>query len=150
MIVDAHLHVFRAADAVPRVVDPLVPPERQATVEDLLGVMAGAGIDRAVLVPLADEDAYVGEARRDHAGRFAAVLVADATVQGRAGDDALEALAARGEVLPYDAVRTRSLGDPARPLAESPMLPVPRHLATPRARCGPTSLPSSSLLAALT
>ena len=130
MIVDAHLHVFRSAHVLPRVVDALVPPEREASVEDLLGVMADAGVERAVLVPLATEDAYVAAVRRDHPGRFAAVAVADEAVQGRrAGVDPLEALAARRDGYRFDALRTQWLGDPGGPLADSPMLPVLRHLA---------------------
>ena len=133
MIVDAHVHVFRTAHALPRVVDELVPPEREAPVEDLLDVMAAAGIARAVLVPLATEDAYLAAALRAHPERFAAVAVADPAVQGRVpGVDPLDALAARRAALPFHALRTQWLGEPGIPLAESPMLPVLRSLAEAR------------------
>ncbi|HYY09295.1 MAG TPA: amidohydrolase family protein [Kineosporiaceae bacterium] len=130
MIVDAHVHVFLRADAAPRVVDDLVPPEREAPVEDLLAVMESAGVERAVLVPLATEDDYVAEVLGEHPSRFAAVAVADAAVQGReSGTDPVAALERRRESFPFHAVRTQWLGDPGAPLADSPMLPVLRHMA---------------------
>jgi predicted TIM-barrel fold metal-dependent hydrolase len=129
VIVDAHVHVFRPASVVPRVVDELAPAERDAPLEDLLAQMAAAGVDRAVLVPLATEDAYVAQALRAHPGRFAAVAVADAATQGRTEEDPLRALDRRRAGLDFRALRTQWLGDPGRPLAESPMLPVLRRLA---------------------
>jgi L-fuconolactonase len=130
VIVDAHAHVFRRADVLPRVVDELAPADREAPVEDLLADMAGAGVDCAVLVPLATEDDYVAEALRDHPGRFAAVAVADAVVQGRErGVDPVAALERRRDRFPFHGVRTRWLGDAAAPLSESPMLPTLRHMA---------------------
>jgi L-fuconolactonase len=130
MIVDAHAHVFRRADVLPRAVDELAPADREAPVEDLLAVMAAAGVDRAVLVPLATEDAYVAQALRDHPGRFGAVAVADAGTQGRErGVDPVTALERRRDGFPFHALRTQWLGDPGGPLAESPMLPVLRHMA---------------------
>jgi L-fuconolactonase len=130
MIVDAHAHVFLRADATPRAVDELAPAEREAPVEDLLAVMADAGVQRAVLVPLATEDAYVAQSLRAHPDRFAAVAVADAAVHGRqSGVDPVAALERRREGFPFHAVRTQWLGDPAAPLARSPMLPVLEHMA---------------------
>lgn len=133
MIVDAHVHVFRRADVLPRAVDELAPADREAPVEDLLAVMAEAGVERAVLVPLASEDDYVAEALRDHPGRFAAVAVADAATQGRErGVDPVAALERRREGFPFHGVRTQWLGHPGAPLAESPMLPTLRHMAETR------------------
>ena len=130
MIVDAHAHVFLRADAAPRAVDELAPAEREAPVDDLLAVMAGAGVERAVLVPLATEDDYVARVLREHPGRFAAVAVADAAAQGREpGIDPADALRRRRERFPFHAVRTQWLGDPTAPLAESPMLPALEHMA---------------------
>ena len=92
--------------------------------------MAEAGVDRAVLVPLASEDDYVAEALREHPDRFAAVAVADAAAQGRErGVDPVAALKRRREAFPFHGVRTQWLGDPAAPLADSPMLPTLRHMA---------------------
>jgi L-fuconolactonase len=130
MIVDAHAHVFLRADELPRSVDELAPAEREARVEDLLAGMAEASIERAVLVPLASEDDYVAEALRDHPDRFAAVAVADAATQGREpGLDPVAALERRRASFPFHGLRTQWLGEPGVPLAESPMLPVLRHMA---------------------
>jgi L-fuconolactonase len=127
LIVDAHAHVFRPAAVEPRTVDELAPAGRDAPIEALLAVLDAHGVDRAVLVPLGPEDAYVAAVLERHPGRFAAIAVADAAVQGRvAGVDPLRALADRA---PCSGLRTMWLGDPARPLSESPMLLVLRELA---------------------
>ena len=57
-IIDAHAHVFRPASIYPRGVDELAPADRDAPVEDLLELMAGGGVDGAVLVPLDANDDY--------------------------------------------------------------------------------------------
>jgi L-fuconolactonase len=130
MIVDAHVHVFRPAAVHPRVVDELAPAERDAPVEALLDVLGRHGVDRAVLVPLGPEDEYVAAVLDRHPGRFAAIAVADAAVQGRvAGVDPVRALEARARRLRFAGLRTMWLGDPQRRLAESPMLVVLRALA---------------------
>lgn len=130
LVVDAHVHVFRPASVRPRTVDDLVPAERDAPVEDLLGVMGAAGVDRAVLVALEADDGYLAEVLRAHPGRFAAIAVADAAVQGRsAGADPVAELERRRAALAFAGLRTQWLGDPALPLAESPMLPALRWLA---------------------
>jgi L-fuconolactonase len=130
MIVDAHAHVFRPADVLPRAVDALAPAGRDAPVVDLLEVMRHAGVDRAVLVPLATEDDYVAATLRAHPGRFAAVAVADAATQGRShGVDPVATLERRRDRFPFHAVRTQWLGDPHTPLSESPMLATLRHMA---------------------
>lgn len=128
MIVDAHLHVFRPASVHPRAVDALAPAGRDAPAEDLLAVMAETGIDKAVLVPLGPEDDYVAETVAAHPGRFAAIAVADRATQGRGPGDPVETLRARLD-RGFSGLRTQWLGDPSRPLAESPMLPVLRELA---------------------
>jgi predicted TIM-barrel fold metal-dependent hydrolase len=130
VIVDAHVHVFRPAGVLDRATDTLAPAEREAPVEDLLAVMGSAGVERAVLVPLGTEDAYVAEALAEHPDRFAAVAVADRAVQGREQDVApVGALERRRAEFPFHALRTQWLGDPTRPLADSPMLPLLDHLA---------------------
>ncbi|MBC6460622.1 amidohydrolase family protein [Actinomadura sp. HBU206391] len=129
MIVDAHVHVFRPFRVHPRVVDDLAPAERDAPVEDLRAAMAAAGVDRAVLVPLGSEDDYVAEVLAADPDRFAAVAVADPDTQGRtAGVNPVRLLHAR-LTRGFGALRTQWLGEPGRPLAESPMLPVLRELA---------------------
>jgi L-fuconolactonase len=130
VVVDAHVHVFRPVAVRPRTADELVPPERDAPVEDLLAVMASAGVDRAVLVPLEADDGYVAAVLREHPERFAAIAVADADAQGRArGANPVAALERRRAAFPFGGLRTQWLGDPARPLAESPMLPALHWLA---------------------
>jgi L-fuconolactonase len=130
VIVDAHAHIFRAAGVIERATDALAPPEREAAIEDLLAVMGSAGVERAVLVPLGTEDAYVAQALAEHPDRFAAVAVADRAVQGREdGVAPAAALARRRARFPFHALRTQWLGDPGRPLADSPMLPVLDRLA---------------------
>jgi L-fuconolactonase len=130
MIVDAHAHIFRPAEELPRTVDELAPAEREAPVEDLLACMAEAHVERAVLVPLASEDDYVAHALRAHPDRFAAVAVADAATQGRErGVNPVAALERRREAFPFHGLRTQWLGDPGAPLAESPMLPTLMHMA---------------------
>lgn len=130
MIVDGHLHVFRPASVVPRVVEELVPAERDAPVEDLLQVQAAHGVGGAVLVPLHTEDSYVARVMADHPGRFAAVAVAGAAALGQVpGTDPVAELRRRRDGLPFGALRTAWLGDPDRPLRDSPAFPVLRHLA---------------------
>lgn len=130
MIVDAHAHIFAAAGVLVRSVDELAPAERSAPVELLREQMSAAGVDRAVLVPLTDEDAYVGEARLAGPGTFAAIAVAGPAEHGlRAGVDPIEALEARRRDFPFEGLRSGWLGEPGRPLAESPALPALRWLA---------------------
>ena len=130
--VDAHAHVFRPAAVSPRGVDELAPDGRDAPVEDLLARMAAAGVDAAVLVPLDGADDYVAEVLADHPGRFAAVAVATPAEQGTASGDPVAALRARRERWPFAALRTSWLGEPGRPVRESPFLPVLRVLAEER------------------
>jgi L-fuconolactonase len=96
VIVDAHAHVFRRAALDGRAPDALVPAEREAPVEQLLGLMDAHGVDGAVLVPLDDRDDYVASVLGP---RFAAVAVG------------LHDLPARRERFPFAAVRTQALDD---------------------------------------
>ncbi|WP_028061467.1 amidohydrolase family protein [Candidatus Solirubrobacter pratensis] len=96
MIVDAHVHVFRRAELDGREPDALVPAERDAPVEQLLALMDGAGVDRAVLVPLDEHDEYVASVL-DH--RFAGIAVG------------LHSLPQRRERFAFDGVRTQRLDD---------------------------------------
>jgi predicted TIM-barrel fold metal-dependent hydrolase len=96
VIVDAHVHVFRRAEVDGREPDALVPADREAPVEELLALMDGAGVDRAILVPLDEHDEYVASVL-DH--RFAAIAVG------------LHSLAERRERFAFDGVRTQRLDD---------------------------------------
>jgi predicted TIM-barrel fold metal-dependent hydrolase len=130
MIVDGHAHVFLAAAQSGRGVDELIPYDREAPVERLLGAMAGAGVDRAVLVGVDRDDGYLATCRREHADRFAAIAVAGHEELGRvAGVDPVEALERRREDFAFDGLRAGWFGDPGRPAAESPALPALRRLA---------------------
>lgn len=127
--VDGHVHVFRPAAVSPRGVDDLAPADRDAPVEDLLARMADAGVAAAVLVPLDGHDDYVADVLERHPGRFAAVAVATAAEHGTAGGDSVAALRSRRERWGFGALRTSWLGDPTRPVTDSPFLPVLRLLA---------------------
>lgn len=131
MIVDGHLHVFRAASTdYPRPVDELAPADREAPVEDLLALMDDAGVDRAVLVPLGPEDRYVAECLAAHPDRFAAIGVADADTTGRTpGTDPVRALRERVEKAGLSGLRMNWLGEPGHPVTDSPAWPVLADMA---------------------
>jgi predicted TIM-barrel fold metal-dependent hydrolase len=131
VIVDAHLHVFLPdSPRYPRTVDALAPAGRTAPVEDLVATMDGAGVDRAVLVPLGPEDAYVAECRAADPGRFAMIGVADDAVTGRVpGTDPVRALRDRTDRTGLSGLRMNHLGDPAHPVTESPAWPALAHMA---------------------
>jgi predicted TIM-barrel fold metal-dependent hydrolase len=91
--------------------------------------MTDAGVTAAVLVPLDGTDDYVAEVLDRYPGRFAAVAVATAAdLSGSAGDP-VAALRARRARWPFDAVRCSWLGEPGRPVTDSPAMPVMRLLA---------------------
>lgn len=130
MIVDAHAHVFLpASEDYPRTADDLAPADRTAPVERLAVAMAGAGVEAAVLVPLDHHDRYVAEVLATDPHRFAAVAVAGDAVLGRTGADPVAALRTRRQTFPFHALRTSWLGEPGRPVHDSPFLPVAEHLA---------------------
>lgn len=128
-VVDGHAHVFRSAAASPRGIDELAPAEREAPAEELLARMADAGVEAAVLVALDGVDDDVAQAIECHPGRFAAVAVANPAELGTAGVDPVDAARMRRERLPFGALRFRWLGEPGRPVADSPALPVLRWMA---------------------
>jgi L-fuconolactonase len=129
VIVDAHLHLFRPAAISPRAVDTLAPADRDASVEELLELHRSFGVARAVMVPLGPEDGYLGEVLRRYPTRFAGVAVASSATEGRDPDaDPVDDLMRRREAVPFHGLRALWLGDPARRLAESPMLSVLRRM----------------------
>jgi predicted TIM-barrel fold metal-dependent hydrolase len=133
MIVDGHAHVFLAAGDSARGTDELIPAEREAPVERLEAAMDAAGVYRAVLVAVDAADDYVPRVRRERGERFAAIAVARPEEMGRVdGVDPVEALERRREGFEFDGLRTGWLGEPGRPLAESPALPALRWLAERR------------------
>ncbi len=108
MIVDAHLHVFKALSArYPREVHELFPAELEAPVEDYLAWMQRTGVDRAVLVPLTPHDDYVVEVVRRHEPKFAWVGVMDANAEDPVAD-----FDRRADGTGMRGLRIHALGDP--------------------------------------
>jgi L-fuconolactonase len=128
-MVDGHAHVFGPAGSTGRSLHELTPPDRSAPVEELLALMTRAGVSHAVLVPVDTADDVVADALARYPGRFAGVAVATDTELGRAGTAPVRALYARRARWPFAALRTSWLGDPARPIADSPAMPLLRALA---------------------
>lgn len=129
-IVDAHAHVFAAADRIPRVVDDLAPADRHEPVERLLATMNEHGVTSAVLVPLAGEDDYIRRAVQTYPGRFAAVAVATPREQGLVkGVEPTSALLQRRASLPFVALRSSWLAPPGTAVEDSPMFPTLRAMA---------------------
>lgn len=129
-IVDAHAHVFAAADRIPRVVDDLAPADRDEPVERLLATMKDHGVTSAVLVPLAGEDDYIRQAVQTFPDRFAAVAVATPREQGLVeGVEPTGALLQRRASLPFIALRSRWLAPPGTAVEDSPMFPTLQSMA---------------------
>jgi L-fuconolactonase len=128
-VVDAHAHVFRPVAVSPRGADELAPPDRDAPVDDLLARMDRAGVSAAVLVPLDGVDDYVAEVLDRCPDRFAAVAVATPAELGTGGVDPVAAYRNRRARWPFGALRSSWLGEPGRPVADSPALPVLRRMA---------------------
>lgn len=126
MIVDGHLHLFRPSGVLMRAVDELAPADREAPVEELLDAQARHGVDAAVVVPLGTEIEYLGDVLSRYPDRFAGVAVASAP--GEVGDIVAD-LEQRYARVKFHGLRVRSLGDPSRPLADSPMYGALRWLA---------------------
>jgi len=122
VIVDAHAHAFLPATAFARAVDALAPAERAAPVADFLAVMAANGVEPGGARP----------ARRGGRLRRAGAARASGPVRGGGGDArAADRGPARGAARCVRVPRLAHavVGDARRPLAESPLLPVMRHLA---------------------
>lgn len=109
MIIDAHLHLFRAvSDDYPRgVYEVMAPPEREEPAERLLEYMEGAGVDRAIVVPLSAHDRYLSEILRDFPGSFAGVGVFDPDVADPVAD-----IERRAAEVGLQGLRVFRLGDP--------------------------------------
>jgi L-fuconolactonase len=120
MRVDGHLHVFLSQREDPgREVSELAPAEREAPVELLLETMAVHGVDGAVLVPLGPELAYVARCLEESPDRFVGVCVADESLHADPPRGLRERAAAG-----FLGVRTDRLGEPGRPLRDSPVYPT--------------------------
>jgi L-fuconolactonase len=128
-IIDAHAHVFRPATVFPRGVDELAPAERDAPVEDLLQLMVGSGVEAAVLVPLDAHDDYVAQVLAEYPETFAAIAVATSSELRAGGARGVESLRARRASFGFHGLRTQWLGEPGRPVTDSPAMPILRYLA---------------------
>ncbi len=83
--VDAHLHVWQAAEGETPGVQTIVPPQTDVPIERASRVMLEHKIDRAVLVqPVfrGEDNSYVAASARNDPARFAAVCVVDPRVAG--------------------------------------------------------------------
>ena len=109
MIVDAHLHLFRAvSDDYPRAVyEVMATAERVELAEELLAQMELAGVDKAIVVPLSAHDHYLRDVLAQHPGRFAGVGVFDPGVADPVAD-----LKRRLDELDLQGLRVFRLGDP--------------------------------------
>ena len=122
MIVDSHLHLFRAvSDSYPRAVyEVMAPAEREELAEGLLEYMESAGVDRAVVVPLSAHEHYLREILEAFPGRFAGVGVFDPDVADPAAD-----LVRRVDDVGIQGLRVFRLGEPVpdvETLATFPLL----------------------------
>ena len=140
-VVDAHLHVFRAASGrYPRDVHELFPAELEATVEELLAEMEAGGVEKAVLVPLSPHDEYVRECLERHPGRFAAIGIQDPSSTSVAD------FRRRVETTGLQGLRLFRLGDPlVGDVEELPVFPLLAGLAEGAHKlwfyCPPDQLP---------
>ena len=121
MIIDSHLHLFRAvSDDYPRAVyEVMATAEREELAEGLLEQMQSAGVDKAIVVPLSAHDHYLGDILRDFPGRFAAVGVFDPEV----ADPVAELSRRLGEV-DLQGLRVFRLGDPVADVETLPTFPL--------------------------
>src|SRR5439155_9485276 len=119
MIVDAHLHVWRAFAGYPQPAVTTVSPVSDVPVELFCEYMAEHGVDRAVLVqPLypGEDNSYIADCAAARPDRFAAVCVVDPRRDGAA--DRLDYwVTHRGckglRLRPRVAAEEASFGDPA-------------------------------------
>ena len=142
--VDAHLHVWRAAESAVAGVATMVPPTEDVPIEVARRVLDEHGVERAVLVqPVfrGEDNSYVAACAGCDPGWFAAVCVVDPRVDG--ADERLAHWAAHGcrglRLRPRLAGEARIFGDAASyPLWEAAqqlgivvsILASPEHLAT--------------------
>lgn len=86
--IDAHLHVWRAAEGETPGIDTIVPPQEDVTIQRAAAELATHGVARAVLVqPVfrGEDNSYVAACARAEPERFAAVCVVDPRIAGCEG-----------------------------------------------------------------
>jgi L-fuconolactonase len=115
--VDAHLHVWRAAQGETPQVRTLVPPQTDVPIEQARDTLHEHQVDRAVLVqPVfrGEDNQYVAQCARADPTRFAAVCVVDPRLAG--AERRLEFWAQQGcrglRLRPRIAEEATSFGDP--------------------------------------
>ena len=128
MIIDGHLHLFRAvSEEYPRgVYEVMATAEREERAERLLEYMEGAGVDRAVVVPLSAHEEYLRDILGEFPGRFAGVGVFEPEVADPVAD-----LVRRVEETDIQGMRVFRLGDP---VSDVEALPTFALLAAMEAR----------------
>lgn len=85
--VDAHVHVWRAAEGATPNVSTLMSPQTEIPIDLLAETLDDHGVDRAVLVqPVfrGEDNSYVADCAAMEPARFAAVCVVDPRVEGAA------------------------------------------------------------------
>ncbi len=85
MVVDAHLHVWRAADGETPGIHTIVPPQTDVPIELASDTLVEHGVERAVLVqPVfrGEDNSYVAGCAQAEPNKFAAVCVVDPRVPG--------------------------------------------------------------------
>lgn len=149
-MIDAHLHVWRAAPGPTPGITTLVSPQTDVPLDAARDVMASNTIERAVLVqPVfrGQDNRYVAECARAEPARFAAVCVVDPCTPGAA--ERLEHWVHQGcrglRLRPRIAAEESIFGDPATyPLWEA----AARLGVVVSLLCGPAHLRSVAALAA--
>jgi predicted TIM-barrel fold metal-dependent hydrolase len=118
MRVDAHLHIWRAAEAETPGVRTIVPPQTDVPIELASETMLENQIDRAVLVqPVfrGEDNSYVAECARAEPTKFAAVCVVDPRIPN--ADERLMHWIGRGcrglRLRPRIAAEAAAFGDPS-------------------------------------
>ncbi|MGH3144223.1 MAG: amidohydrolase family protein, partial [Rubrobacter sp.] len=92
-------------------------------------LMAGSGVDAVVLVPLDAHDDYVARVLAEHPDTFAAIAVATPAELRAGGTGGVDSLRARRKRFGFHGLRVQWLGEPGRPVSDSPALPILRYLA---------------------
>ena len=115
-MIDAHVHVFAKVSAeFPRVVSSNMPPEQEATAEQLLETMAACGVEKATLIQIGgtehEQHAYLLHCLKNYPDRFRGIgLVADLEHP----EDPMDRLAGDGGIIGF---RLFSIGGERDPLA---------------------------------
>lgn len=122
MIVDGHLHLFKAvSERYPRDVhEEMMPADREESVEKFIRAMADAGVDRAIVVPTSPHDEYLKEVLKSNRGTFAGLGLFDPESDDPKGD-----LLSRVEDIGIQGLRVYSLyGSPDQPIETLRLFPM--------------------------